>query len=78
MEVSLRIAVLLIAGALALVAGPSPSRALSVVAPEITVDQSPNIVQVDRRCGVHGHWVRGHRLRDGRYIRGHCVRYRHR
>jgi hypothetical protein len=30
------------------------------------------------RCGRYSHYVRGHRARNGRWIRGHCVRNRHR
>jgi hypothetical protein len=31
----------------------------------------------DRRCGPHHHWVRGHHLTNGQWVRGRCVRDRH-
>jgi hypothetical protein len=30
------------------------------------------------RCGRHAHYVRGHRARNGRWVKGVCVRNRHR
>lgn len=34
---------------------------------------SSSVVDVAYRCGRYHHWVRGHHLRDGRWIRGHCA-----
>ena len=42
------------------------------------VGNSPNIVEVDRRCGPYHYYNRGHRNRAGHFIRGHCVRNRRR
>lgn len=40
-------------------------------------EMSSNIVDVaGPRCGRYHHYVRGHHARDGRWIRGHCVRNR--
>jgi hypothetical protein len=57
-------------------AAPLSAQAVTRNAPEAAASSS-GIIQVDRRCGRHHHYVRGHRsTRDGRYIRGHCVRDR--
>ena len=56
---------------------PVPAHAMVMTPP--TAEQlgpSPNIVQVDRRCGRGFHWVRGHRNRYGHWIRSHCGRNR--
>lgn len=37
-----------------------------------------NVEQVAVHCGPHAHYVRGHRNKAGHYIRGRCVRDRHR
>jgi len=37
---------------------------------------TPNVVEAAGRCGRYSHYVGGHRARNGRWIRGHCVRNR--
>jgi hypothetical protein len=71
-EEILRNAIVLMLGLLAIAGAPSPTQAApgSVLRTEIV--PSPNIVEVDRRCGRHAHWVPGHRNRYGRWVRGHC------
>jgi hypothetical protein len=36
------------------------------------------IEQVAVRCGPDAHYIRGHRDKAGHYVRGRCVRNRHR
>jgi len=77
MEERLRLAALLLMGTVGLgAAGAVP--AVAVTPDRVGATASPNIVQVDRRCGEDRRWVRTHRDREGRLIRGHCVRiHRH-
>jgi hypothetical protein len=35
---------------------------------------NPNIIEARVRCGPNARYVRGHRDRSGRYIKGRCVR----
>jgi hypothetical protein len=39
---------------------------------------APQFLEVAVRCGRHAHYVRGHRGRNHRWIRGRCVRDRRR
>lgn len=39
---------------------------------------SSNIIQARVNCGPNARYVRGHRDRRGRYIKGRCVRIRRR
>jgi len=34
------------------------------------------VVEAAVRCGPRAHYVRGHRARNGQFIRGQCVRFR--
>lgn len=63
---------LIVLGVLGVAAlAPAPARAMTV-RPPTSEAFSPNIVQVDRRCGPDAHWVRRHHNRAGRLVRGHC------
>jgi hypothetical protein len=64
---------MLIAAGIALGLGVlmQPARAVPVVAAP-TAQPSSSIVQVDRRCGRHYHYVRSHYNRAGLLVRGHC------
>lgn len=42
----------------------------------VGVTAAPEIVEVAVRCGPHAHYVRGYRTRHGHWIKGHCVRNR--
>jgi hypothetical protein len=57
---------------------PSLAPAATVRAPQIILERSPDIVQVDRRCGPGRHFVRGHRNRRGFWVRSHCAPNRRR
>jgi hypothetical protein len=68
----LRGAALLVLGFLAIVATPSLSLAVTAGVARTEIARSPNIVEVDRRCGRGRHWVSGHRNQYGQWVRGHC------
>jgi hypothetical protein len=52
---------------------PVGSSAATLQPPGIEAVQNPSIVTVAGRCGRHYHYVRGHRNRYGRWVRGRCV-----
>ena len=73
----MRVATLIVLGVLTGVGvAPAPARAIAMTPPTAEVGPSPNIVQVDRRCGPGRHWVRRHRNRDGNLVPGRCFRNR--
>ena len=39
---------------------------------------APPLVQVAVKCGPHAHYIRGHRARNGEWIKGRCIRDRRR
>jgi len=39
---------------------------------------APDVIDVAVRCGPHAHYIRGHRARNHRWIKGRCVRDRRR
>jgi hypothetical protein len=74
----MRLASLLLLGFSLAAALPSSPQAATISPPGIE-SQSSNVIEVDRRCGEHRHYVRGHRSRrDGHWIRGQCFRNRDR
>jgi hypothetical protein len=72
----LRFSALLLIGMVASGTGALPAYAFMPA----HVDGAPasNIVQIGGRCGEHMHFVRTHRNKEGRLIRGHCARDMHR
>jgi hypothetical protein len=56
----------------------APAHAAAVPGPGIAVERSPDIVEVDRRCGPGRHFVPGHRNRRGLWVRSHCAPNRRR
>jgi hypothetical protein len=72
----LRNAFVLMLGLLAIAGAPSPSLAALGSALRTEIAPSPNIVNVDRRCGRGARWIPGHRNRYGHWVRGHCRVYR--
>lgn len=70
----MRVPALLFLGVLAVAAAPAPLRAATVAPPLAQAAPSPNIIEVDRRCGPGRHWIARHRNRAGHWIRGHCSR----
>jgi hypothetical protein len=70
----MRVAALLFIGFVGVMAYPEPSHAVSVSTSRIEAAPSPNIVEVDRRCGPGRHWIHRHRNRAGHWVRGHCSR----
>jgi hypothetical protein len=57
----------------------APITAPAAAAPSLgdgVATPNPNVVEVDRRCGRGRHYVRSHRGRNGRWIRGYCSRNR--
>jgi hypothetical protein len=71
----LRTFAFVVLGFLMIAATPS-SHAASAGVLRTEIGPSPNVVEVDRRCGRGRHWVSGHRNRFGHWVRGHCGRYR--
>ena len=70
----MRAASLIILGVLSATAlTMAPAQAMTVRPPAADEAYSPNIVQVDRRCGPNAHWVRRHHNRAGHLVRGHCA-----
>jgi hypothetical protein len=58
---------------------PSTSARSAILQPLVIESQENGIVEVaGPRCGRYSHYVRGHKARNGRWIKGHCVRNRHR
>jgi hypothetical protein len=55
---------------------PVPALAVAVVPGASDIGTSPNIVQVDRRCGHGRHWVPRHR-HHGHLVHGHCAPNHH-
>jgi hypothetical protein len=69
----LRIAALVLIALLGIAANSVPAQAMSLG----SIPQAgppPALVEVDRRCGRHYHYIRGYRSRHGYWVRGHCVR----
>jgi len=68
----LGLALLLVApiGARPAAAAPGAGLGLSAAAPPI--------VEVAVHCGPRAHYIRGHRARNGQWIKGRCVRDRRR
>jgi hypothetical protein len=56
----------------------APAHAAVADAPRIVRERSPDIVEVDRRCGPGRHFVPGHRNRRGFWVRSHCAPNRRR
>jgi hypothetical protein len=71
-----RVALILL-GTVAIAALPLPSQAVTPAPGHEAAAPSPNIVEVDRRCGAGRHYVRTHRNKQGHLIKGHCVRDHH-
>jgi hypothetical protein len=72
-------ALLLIAACAAAPLAPSPARAVPLSAPALaTAPDGPVIEIAGPRCGPHAHYVRGHRARNGQWIKGRCVRNKRR
>jgi hypothetical protein len=72
----LRAAAVLLFGIVAIAALPAPSEAVTLGGAQVQVTQSPDVIQVDRRCGPGRRFVATHRDRAGHLVRGHCVRIR--
>ena len=74
----MRIAAVLAAAICLAASIATPSSAATLRPPGIATG-APDIVQVaGPRCGPHAHYIRGHRARNGGWIKGRCVRNRHR
>jgi hypothetical protein len=73
----MRFALILLAGislAAPLAGAPAQAATLHPVAVETTANDVVEAARVD--CGRRAHYVRGHRARNGQWIRGQCVRNR--
>jgi|GraSoi_2013_60cm_1033757.scaffolds.fasta_scaffold53728_2 hypothetical protein len=73
----MRFALLLLAGislAVPLVGAPAQAATLRTIAVETNADDIVEPAAV--HCGRHAHYIRGHRARNGQWIRGRCVRNR--
>ena len=72
-------AALLIAACFAAPLAISPARAVPLSAAGIEAAPSSSIEEVaGPRCGPRAHYVRGRRTRNGRWIKGSCLRDTHR
>jgi hypothetical protein len=68
-------AALLIAACFAAPISISSARAVPLSAAGIEAAPSSDIQEVaGPRCGKRAHYVRGHRNRNGQYVKGRCVR----
>jgi hypothetical protein len=71
----MRLAALLLIAIAAVPLAPSPVRAASPSAPELAAAPGAAIVEIaGPRCGPRAHYVRGHRARNGKWIKGRCIR----
>jgi hypothetical protein len=70
----LRVSVSLLAGFLFLAPVAALASPVGLEAP--AAQGSPVITEVAVNCGPHAHYVRGHRDKNHRYIKGRCVRNR--
>jgi hypothetical protein len=69
----MRATILVIMGLFVSIAMSAPSQAAINLGPERQqAAPSPNIIEVDRRCGPGRVWVPRHRNRHGDLVRGHC------
>ena len=74
METILRIATLFVIGAVTISAASFSGEALAASVPHVGPSASSPVVEVAAHCKPGWHYVRGHRLKSGKYLRGHCVR----
>jgi hypothetical protein len=66
---------LLIAACVAAPLALSPARAAPLNAPELAAAPEAAIMEIaGPRCGPRAHYVRGHRARNGQWIKGRCIR----
>ena len=66
------------AAILAFLVGSPPVQAAPLATRLDLGSPAPNISEVAVRCGRGAHYVRGHRARNGHWIKGRCVWNRHR
>jgi hypothetical protein len=71
----MRFALFLLAG-ISLAAPLAPAQAATPRAPAVETNADGIIEAATVHCGRHAHYVRGHRARNGQWIRGRCVRNR--
>ncbi len=58
---------------------PIAAQAVTPAADGLATSARPAAIErIAVHCGRHAHYVRGHRNRDGRYVKGRCIRNRHR
>ncbi len=70
---------LLIAACLAAPLSLTVARAVPLSAPGLAAAPAAAIVETaGPRCGRGAHYVRGHRVRNGNWIKGRCLRNRRR
>lgn len=74
----MRIAALIFVGLCVTASLPLAAQAATLRQPGIETGRSTSIEEVAVRCGPHAHYLRGHRLKNGHYVRGRCVRDRRR
>lgn len=73
-EEQLRAAAICIFGLLTF--APAVGHAVERLAPQSAPAAASSIMDAAVKCGRHAHYVRGHRAKSGRYIKGHCVKNR--
>ena len=71
----MRFALVLLAGIA--VAGPASVQAATLHPGSLDAAPNPNLVEVAVHCGPHAHYVKGHRNKEHRYVKGRCVRDHH-
>jgi len=75
----MRFAMLLLIGACLMSPVTTTSAQAAPLQPLGIEADANSIVEVaGPRCGRYSHYVRGHRGRNGQWIKGHCVRNRRR
>jgi hypothetical protein len=73
MEETMRLAGIAFIAAIGILSGAQPSLAFGPGAGLEAHAGSQNIIQVDRRCGRHRHYIPHHRDRFGHWHGGRCV-----
>lgn len=72
-------AFLLIAACFAAPFSMSSARAVALSAAGLAAAPAPSIEEIaGPRCGPRAHYVRGHRARNGQWIKGRCIRNKRR
>jgi hypothetical protein len=73
---TMRLTAMLFAAALGFAAQPISVEAAPAMPFPAGNGSSGPIIEVAVNCGPHAHYIRGHRIKGGQYVKGRCVRDR--